>query len=160
MQIVQKFIQQKEVFENIRRSVMDPNFPWFYSGTTASLYDKSDYLFYHWLYQDGHQISDHFNSVLVPLLGRLNLNSLLRCKVNLYTKKTKHIKTAFHTDSPEPHKVALFSINTNNGHTLFKNKDTAPSVENNMVLFDGQTEHCSVAQTDEHVRINININYR
>ena len=160
MQIVQKFIQQKEVFENIRRSVMDPNFPWFYSGTTASLYDKSDYLFYHWLYQDGHQISDHFNSVLVPLLGRLNLNSLLRCKVNLYTKKTKHIKTAFHTDSPEPHKVALFSINTNNGYTLFKNKDTAPFVENNMVLFDGQTEHCSVAQTDEHVRINININYR
>lgn len=160
MQIVQKFIQQKEVFENIRRSVMDPNFPWFYSGTTASLYDKSDYLFYHWLYQDGHQISEHFNSVLVPLLGRLNLNSLLRCKVNLYTKKTKHIKTAFHTDSPEPHKVALFSINTNNGYTLFKNKDTAPSVENNMVLFDGQTEHCSVAQTDEHVRINININYR
>ena len=160
MQIVQKFIQQKEVFENIRRSVMDPNFPWFYSGTTASLYDKSDYLFYHWLYQDGHQISDHFNSVLVPLLGRLNLNSLIRCKVNLYTKKTKHIKTAFHTDSPEPHKVALFSINTNNGYTLFKNKDTAPSVENNMVLFDGQTEHCSVAQTDEHVRINININYR
>ena len=92
MQIVQKFIQQKEVFENIRRSVMDPNFPWFYSGTTASLYDKSDYLFYHWLYQDGHQISDHFNSVLVPLLGRLNLNSLLRCKVNLYTKKTKTYK--------------------------------------------------------------------
>jgi len=93
------------------------------------------------------------------LLGRLNLNSLLRCKINLYTKKSKHIKTMFHTDSPEPHKVALFSINTNNGYTLFKNKNRVPSVENTMVLFDGQTEHCSVAQTDENVRINININY-
>jgi hypothetical protein len=29
-----------------------------------------------------------------------------------------------------------------------------------MVLFNGQIPHCSVAQTDEHVRINININYR
>ena len=149
MQIIPKFIQEREVFENIRRSVMDPSFPWFYSGTTASSYDKSDYLFYHWLYQDGNQMSDHFNPVLMPLLG----------KINLYTKKSKHIKTAFHTDSPEPHKVALFSINTNNGYTLFKNKDMAPSVETTMVLFDGQTEHCSVAQTDEHVRINININY-
>ena len=77
MQIIPKFIQEREVFENIRRSVMDPSFPWFYSGTTASLYDKSDYLFYHWLYQDGNQMSDHFNPVLMPLLGRLNLNSLL-----------------------------------------------------------------------------------
>ena len=158
--IIPKFIQEREVFENIKNSVMDPNFPWFYSGTTANLYDKSDYLFYHWLYLNGNQMSDHFNSVLMPLLGRLNLNSLLRCKINLYTKKSKHIKTTFHTDLPEPHKVALFSINTNNGYTLFKNKDIAPSVENTMVLFNGQTEHCSVAQTDENVRINININYR
>ena len=159
MQIISKFIQEPEIFQQINNTLRNPNFPWFYSGTTADLYDSSDYLFYHWLYRDGSQMSEHFNKILMPLIGRLHINSLLRCKVNLYTKKSKHIKTAFHTDSNEPHKVALFSINTNNGYTLFKNKEKAPSVENTMVLFDGQREHCSVTQTDENVRINININY-
>lgn len=160
MQIIRNFIKEPEIFNQIKSTLLNSNFPWFYSGTTASVYDSSDYLFYHWLYQDGHQVSEHFNTILIPLIGRLHINSLLRCKVNLYTKKSKHIKTAFHTDSTDPHKVALFSINTNNGYTLFKNKEVAPSIENNMVLFDGQKEHCSVAQTDENVRINININYR
>jgi hypothetical protein len=160
MQVIPKFIQEREVFEGITKSIMSPNFPWFFSKTTANVNDNADCLFYHWLYQDGNQMSEHFNSILMPLLGRLHINSLLRCKINLYTKKSKHIKTAFHTDSPEPHNVALFSINTNNGYTLFKNKERAPSIENTMVLFNGQIPHCSVAQTDEHVRINININYR
>ena len=140
MQIISKFIQEPEIFQQINNTLRNPNFPWFYSGTTADLYDSSDYLFYHWLYRDGSQMSEHFNKILMPLIGRLHINSLLRCKVNLYTKKSKH-------------------INTNNGYTLFKNKEKAPSVENTMVLFDGQREHCSVTQTDENVRINININY-
>ena len=160
MQIIPKFIQEPEVFQKIKDTLMSSSFPWFYSGTTSDPYDTSDYLFYHWLYNDGNQMSEHFNTILMPLLGRLYVNSLLRCKVNMYTKKSKHIKTNFHVDSPEPHKVALFSINTNNGYTLFKNKEMAPSVENTMVLFDGFDDHCSVAQTDENVRINININYR
>ena len=160
MQIISKFIKEPEIFDQIKSTLLSSNFPWFYSGTTASVYDSSDYLFYHWLYQSNNQVSDYFNLVLLPLLEKLNINSLLRCKINLYTKKSKHIKTKFHTDLPEPHKVALFSINTNNGYTLFKNKDMAPSVENTIILFDGQKEHCSVAQTDENVRINININYR
>jgi hypothetical protein len=159
MQIINNFIKELEVFEKIKQTLISSNFPWFYSGTTASVYDSSDYLFYHWLFKDGHQSSEHFNEILIPLLSRLNLNSLLRCKVNLYTKKLKHIKTEFHTDSPYPHKVALFSINTNNGYTYFKNKNKVGSIENTMVLFDGAMEHCSVAQTDENIRINININY-
>tara|TARA_R110001632_G_scaffold28454_6_gene75822 strand:- start:124 stop:606 length:483 start_codon:yes stop_codon:yes gene_type:complete len=160
MQIIPKFIQEPEIFQQINNTLNNSNFPWFYSGTTADLYDSSDYLFYHWLYRDGNQMSEHFNKILIPLIGRLHINSLIRCKVNLYTKKSKHIKTNFHTDSPEAHKVALFSINTNNGYTLFKNKEKALSVENTMVLFDGSIPHCSVAQTDENVRLNININYK
>jgi len=48
-------------------------------------------------------------------------------------------------------------MNTNNGFTYFKNGDKVPSVENQMLIFDGQLQHCSVAQTDERHRININI---
>ena len=160
MQIINNFIKELKIFNQIKNNLLSQNFPWFYSGTTASVSDNSDYFFYHWLYKDGRQVSEYFNTILIPLIGRLHINSLLRCKVNLYTKKSKHIKTAFHIDFNEPHKVALFSINTNNGYTFFKNKEIAPSIENSIVLFDGQKEHCSVAQTDENVRINININYR
>ena len=63
-----------------------------------------------------------------------------------------------HTDTPQKHMVALFSINTNNGYTLFENGDKVASVENQLVLFDGSLKHCSVAQTDENIRVNININ--
>jgi hypothetical protein len=64
-----------------------------------------------------------------------------------------------HTDSPDYHKVALFSINTNNGYTLFENGDKFESKENTLLLFDGHLKHCSVAQIDSNLRINININY-
>jgi hypothetical protein len=93
----------------------------------------------------------------MPLISRLNFNHLLRSKINFYTKKNKFIKTAFHIDSTEKHTVALFSINTNNGFTLFKDGNKIPSIENQMLIFDGKLEHCSVSQTDEKYRININI---
>ena len=160
MQVINNFISEVEVFESIANEILSPNFPWFFSPTTGHMNDNSDFLFYHWLYDDGKQISAHFNNLLMPLLGRLRINSLIRSKVNLYTKKSKHIKTAFHTDQSDKHNVALFSINTNNGYTLFRNKKKAPSIQNTIYLFDGQLEHCSVAQTAKPYRINININYR
>ena len=63
-----------------------------------------------------------------------------------------------HVDMPDPHTVALFSVNTNNGYTLFENGDKIASVENQLVIFDGSIKHCSVAQTDKNLRLNININ--
>ena len=63
-----------------------------------------------------------------------------------------------HVDQPTKHTVALFSVNTNNGYTLFENGEKVVSVENQLVMFDGSIRHCSVAQTDENLRVNININ--
>ena len=53
----------------------------------------------------------------------------------------------------------LYSINTNNGFTLFENGDKVLSKENRAIIFDGKIKHKSVSQTDKKVRINININY-
>ena len=110
------------------------------------------------LYYDNQQKSSYFNKILMPILGNLNFNYLHRAKVNCYTKKHKHIKTVMHTEMVEIHTVALFSVNTNNGYTLFENGEKVVSVENQLVLFDGSIKHCSVAQTDENLRVNININ--
>ena len=90
----------------------------------------------------------------------LKFNYLIRAKINLYTKKDKFIETALHVDSYDPHQVALYSLNTNNGYTLFEDGTKIPSVENQMILFDGSLRHASVAQTDSNVRVNININIK
>lgn len=66
-----------------------------------------------------------------------------------------------HRDFDEPHTVALYSLNNNNGFTYFEDtKEKIPSVENQLFLFDGLRRHCSVSQTDTKIRANININLR
>jgi hypothetical protein len=157
MQIVKNFLD-KDIFKKIQDTLSGNEFPWHYSDSVAYEKDTSDFMFFHVLYLDNNQRSPYFHNILMPILGKLNFNYLLRAKVNFYTQKEKHIKTFFHTDSKEKHSVALFSINSNNGYTLFKNGDKVPSVENQLVIFDGNLEHCSVAQTDKKLRINININ--
>ena len=157
MKIIENFLEKK-IFNDIKNTLLDHNFPWHYNQTTGNNNDYSDHFFYHFLFQNDQQASPYFNKILMPIIGKLNFNYLLRSKINFYTKKSKFIKTAFHTDLNQEHTVALFSINTNNGFTLFKNKDKVPSVENQMLIFNGKLEHCSVSQTDERFRINININ--
>ncbi len=157
MKIIENFLE-RNIFENVKNTLLDLNFPWYYSPTTGHRTDYSDSFFNHFLFYNNQQSSPYFNQVLMPILGKLNFNYLMRAKINFYTKKNKFIKTAFHTDSVEKHTVALFSINTNNGFTFFKNGNKISSVENQMILFDGNLEHCSVSQTDTQYRINININ--
>lgn len=157
MQIIKNFLD-KEVFKNIQNILIGNDFPWHYSDTVAYENDDTDFMFFHILYLDDNQRSPYFGKILMPILGKLNFNYLLRAKANFYTQKEKHIKTSFHTDSKEKHQVALFSINSNNGYTLFDNGEKIVSKENQLIIFDGDLKHCSVAQTDEKTRINININ--
>ena len=44
----------------------------------------------------------------------------MRAKVNCYPKRNENNKGNFHIDSTEPHMVGLYSVNSNNGHTLFE----------------------------------------
>ncbi len=158
MKIISNFIEDPKVSSAIKNLLLSYNFPYYYNAGTATKEDKSDYLFCHVLYDKNKQHSDYFNQVTMPILGRLNFNYLHRVKVNCYTKKPAEISTGMHTDLSQKHQVALYSVNTNNGYTLFENGDKVASVENQLVLFDGSLKHCSVAQTDENIRVNININ--
>ena len=116
------------------------------------------------MYRDGKQDSNFF-PLVHPLLGRLKFNELIRIKINCYPRKEKHYQHGFHFDHPaettdvSTYKIAIYSVNTNNGYTIFKNGDKIESKENRMVFFDGSLEHASVTQTDENLRININITY-
>ena len=77
-------------------------------------------------------------------------------------KTSTPIKTTPHNDQSYPHRVLLYSINTNNGCTVLDPEGEnikIPSVANQALFFDGSIKHQAVTQTDENVRFNININF-
>ena len=56
-------------------------------------------------------------------------------------------------------KTCVFYLNTNDGYTMFKDGTKVESVENRLVLFDSQTQHCGTSCTDKRKRVVLNINY-
>ena len=163
MQVIPNFIEDRQVQEDIKNILIgDRGIPYYYVNYTDNEDDTSDFYFVHFLYENythSHDCSSMFDRILSPIIGRLKFNYLMRAKVNLYTRKSEFIQTGMHTDTQTPHMVGLYSVNTNNGYTLFKDGTKVESIENQMVIFDGLREHCSVAQTDTNIRVNININF-
>ena len=159
MKIIKDFLDPS-ILKQMQKLVFSTDFPYFYVPHVGSATDQSDFMFTHILFLDNKQNSHYFNNLVSPILGKLNFNFLLRAKLNCYTKKDKYIYTDLHTDIKDSHTVAIFSLNTCNGFTYFEDtKEKIPSIENQVCIFDGTRRHCSVSQTDENLRVNININY-
>jgi hypothetical protein len=113
--------------------------------------------------------------------NNLKLKQLRRIRLGMFTKYTESIRHAAHVDYEDPHYTALFYLTTNNGYTSFYEKiktsnepyltDHEPSKEilgqelrvmpkkNKIVLFDGLRYHASSTQTDNNLRIVMNINF-
>lgn len=102
---------------------------------------------------------EFFNSICIPVVSRMSISELLRIKVNCYPRTAEPVKSSLHVDYDHPHMVGLYSVNTCNGWTEFENGEKAGSIANSMVIFDGNTKHQSVSQTDEELRVNLNINF-
>jgi len=160
MKIIDNFIDNQDIVNDIQSTLLGNNFPYFYNNYVAEPTDHSDYYFNHILFHQNEVKSDYYNQILSPLLGRLDYNYLIRGKINCYTRKEKHIEAGMHVDMNEKHFVGLYSVNTNNGYTMFEDGTKVKSVANQMIIFDGRMKHCSANQTDENLRINININLK
>ena len=159
MKIIENFLH-KDLFYKLKSIVFSNSFPYYYNPYVGSPLDKSDFLFSHMLYDDKEQKSNYFDDLLMPIIGSLKFNYLIRAKINCYTIKKEFIYTEMHKDNEFDHQVALFSFNTCNGFTYFeKTQEKILSVENQLILFDGNKKHCSVSQTDTNLRINLNINF-
>jgi hypothetical protein len=145
-------------FLNIQKLLLGFDFPYYYQQAVANSQDTSDFYFNHTFYLNDQQQSSSFSNVVLPIIGKHGFKKLLRAKCNLYTRKEKQTSNAFHLDFDIPHTVLLYSVNTNNGYTMFKSGEKIYSKENQLIIFDGLLEHCSVIQTDEKIRVNVNIN--
>ena len=56
-------------------------------------------------------------------------------------------------------KTAVLYLNTNNGYTKFKTGEQVESVENRLVLFDGNVQHAGTTCTDKRYRAVFNLNF-
>ena len=163
MKAIKKFLS-KDKFNNIKKILEDPRFPYYYQSSFLSVIKNNncDYFFSHTLFRDNKQTSEDkiVEAVLYPITEKLNCKKIIRAKVNLYTNQHKHIESDYHVDTDDSNiKIAIFSVGTNNGWTEFESGKKFLSKENSIVLFNSNKKHKAVTQTDTKIRINININY-
>jgi len=116
----------------------------------------------HTFYEFDKVLSNDFN-LLNPCLELLNINKLIRVKCNLVLKTPQIQEHGFHVDyqMKEKFRTAILYINTNNGYTIFKEKNKKiKSVQNKLIDFDGNLQHTGTSCTDTPYRMVINFVYK
>ena len=160
-EIIDNFLDNNQ-FEKIQKVFLSDNISWHINATgpynsKVNSYDTNIY-FMHYIHTNHTVVSEHSNTIL-PIVNKLGVKSLLRIRVNLYTKNYKLIKHAPHRDYEYEHKAAIFYLNTNNGFTILEDGTKIKSVANRLLKFEANKPHQSTNCTDENVRVNINFNY-
>ena len=149
----------KTLFLKIKNLMIDSYMPWFFNNEINEVNNK-DYYFTHLFVNDNKSVSSLSKDIIAPLMNNINHKKILKAKANLFLKQNINTEYGFHTDYPKDfkHTTILFAINTNNGYTEFEDGTKIESIENRLIIFDGQLTHQSVGQTDTKQRINLNIN--
>jgi hypothetical protein len=157
--MIQTSFLEKKYFKDMQTHLFSNDFPWYFHNSVAYEGEK-DFVFAHILYYDKPN-SDYYKLIVLPILDKLKVkeDKLIRAKVNGYTRNDTPIKHELHTDFKKQHEVCLLGMNTNNGYTEFEDGKKFQSIENSAIIFNGKIKHRSVTQTDERLRVNININY-
>ena len=155
--VVDNFLE-KEEFKIIQKDISSNYFPWFFEEEVVdSKDDLKTYYFTHSFFKPYYHTS-HFLNMWDNLLNKIECNSLIRIKGNLFLGEKKHRKHKAHKDYPYKHKGCLLYINDNNGYTYFKEGKVKPK-ENRVVFFDPSELHSSSVCSDQKKRITVNFNY-
>ena len=157
MKIVDNFLP-KEQFKKVQQ-VVQYDLPWYYAQDVGIPGAGDLFYLMHMFYRENEVQSNFYHPVIKPLLDIIKPFSLIRAKGNLYPSTHKIYRHEEHVDYAHPHKGFLYYINTNNGFTILHNGKKVESVANRALFFDSSKMHRSTTCTDQHTRINININY-
>ena len=155
----------REIFEDLQKDLMGGNFPWFYRHAMTDPQDTEGFLFAT-VIVNNEEVNDTgmFQEIGVPIVSRIPMTKLIRMKINCHPRQTlrgeeNYPKCRYHVDMNEQHTVGILSINTCNGYTELEDGTKLESIENSLVIFNGDIKHRSVGQTDENIRVNINIDW-
>ena len=161
MKIIDNFLDN-EHFEKIKNDIVNNTyFPWYFSEYTDYFgekgLDKGKYT--HVLYLQNKPNSSHYDLIL-PILEKLECNSLFKVKINSTSHSTKLKEGVYHTDIKFKCKTAIYYLNTNDGYTKFeKNNKIVKSIENRMVIFNSNLKHLGTNTTNAKRRLVMNFNY-
>jgi hypothetical protein len=155
---LKKNFLDKELFDSFKKVIFSEVFPWFWRDHQVNSDEGFFGHDFYWLHKP---CSPFYERYIVPIIIKLKCNMVSGVRVNCIKKdKNKHFSN-FHCDRVFDCTTAIFYMNTNNGYTLLgeKEKIKIESEENKIVIFNSQTKHCAVSQTDTDRRIVINFNY-
>jgi hypothetical protein len=158
MDILDNFLDEK-YFNDLKNQISAVNFPFYFvDGVTDIKNNNIDHFyFFHKIYDNGQPMSDFF-PLFVPLLNKLKVKSIMRIKVNLYTKTHKLVRHNMHTDFDFDHKGALLSLNDCDGGTWINDK-FIKSKANQIIFFNPAELHTSTSCTNAQARKNVILNY-
>ncbi len=185
MKIIDNAISEIDL-KVIQDLLLSPEFPWFFNRHTVrgpglnpiagsfhidectTCDEINDFQLTHSFYVDsgkckggyGYINSEYFD-IIKPIIEKLECHILIRAKANLRTvAPEKDMIAGWHTDYDLKSETAVFYVNTNNGYTIFREgKEKIDCVENRLVIFPTELEHCGVSCTDNKQRVIINFNF-
>jgi hypothetical protein len=159
-QIIDNILSKKN-FLTIQNYFLN-NLNWSYNRNIVNdektNYMLDNYMFNHIFYRNNPFTISKDIQLIAPIFDELNILELYRCKSNFYSRTNEIIRHNYHTDMNFKHLVALYFVNSNNGLTIIKDVVEVESIENRLLIFDGDLEHASTTASD-NIRINININF-
>jgi hypothetical protein len=146
--------------DKIENTMLGSDFPWYIGkALREENKHKSEFndQFVH-LFFAKHKInSNHYDSIVQPILKVIRPNYIVKIKANLHWKTASILNCGFHSDHSEDAHTALYYVNTNNGFTFFENGDKINSVKNRLLIFNSKARHTGTTSTDVNYRCVINI---
>ena len=159
--VIDNFLRP-DIFKGVKLSLLSGKNPWGLKSGLAEKGDDDAISFGLNLY-DNNQVLGHFYySIVEPLVQRIEAKNIYRAIANLVPLPRKPITAGIHIDHNFPHNVLLYYVNTNNGYTILDPKGKnikIKCIENRALIFNGLIPHTGVLQSDELLRLNVNITF-
>ena len=147
------------VFNFIKDRFLHKHFPWYHQNSKVGI-DDGNIQFTHLFYDKETKLSSKID-LLKPIFDKLEVNTLLRAKVNLTLREDTIRAFDYHVDIDYTKgNTAILYMNTNDGKTLFENGKEVDSVANRIVVFGNSLKHTGTTHTNDKYRIVLNINYK
>lgn len=161
---ISNFLDQ-ELFNNIKSTIVNnEDFAWYKRSHMVD--DKDSGYFTHSFYNDNKINSHHFETLIVPILNKLEARALIQIRANLTISSLYDNEvTSFHCDYDNiktKSKTAILYLNTCDSGTDFKIDNKIKSIkaeENKIVIFNNDIQHRGRTSKDTKFRYILNFNY-
>lgn len=182
MRIVDDALLAKD-FEQLRTTIFDKDFPWFYARKTFDDEIITNPYLYGWVHfvmpqrSYGSQLSDTLPGLLFTMLERHDeiVERIIRIRIVMNTTAPEPWLNGVHTDYSRPHRTALLYLDDADGDTVVYRETYEPDhvrdpsqltvlgtispKPNRLAVFDGLHLHTGTLPVKANRRVVLNVNY-